>query len=142
MKSQKKTQAEQPAKGIWRVATEPPVCMRQSHPRHIISSPSVACIITTSFLLWQIACLFRSEPIFKQRKPDSLRNDRRCAYTLSSDLAPCAAISRPARRSRALRGDLAPCAAISRPARRSRALRGDLAPCAPPKLLQASANLN
>jgi hypothetical protein len=34
-----------------------------AHRRLIISSPSVACIITTTFLLWQIACLFRSEPI-------------------------------------------------------------------------------
>jgi hypothetical protein len=31
---------------------------------------------------------FRSEPIWKQCKPDSLRYDRRCAYTLNSDLAP------------------------------------------------------
>jgi hypothetical protein len=40
-----------------------------------------------AFLIWQIACLFLSEPIWRQRKLDSLLYDCRCAYTLNSDLA-------------------------------------------------------
>jgi hypothetical protein len=53
----------------------------------IIRAAPAACIITTVFLLWQIA----PHVLSGRRELGGLRDDRQCAYTLDRNLAPCAA---------------------------------------------------